>query len=82
MNSEGHNKPTKTQDKILNGQVKYCSACKRRFIQSHQNIYKLDVKGKKLKFCSYGCFRRIQVLKENREYDLINEILQQEQKVV
>ena len=83
MNSEPlSTKASKKDLDVLKSQVKYCSLCKNRYIESHGSIYKLSVrvngKPKNLRFCSYTCYRKIQVLKENKDYEEIDKILSED----
>ena len=41
-----------------------CPVCGKSFILPPENIYKLTVKGKLQHYCSYTCYRKIQVKQE------------------
>lgn len=85
MNSEPlSTKATDKELKVLDGQVRYCALCNSRYIRSRGSIYKLNVrvhgKQKNLQFCSYTCYRKIQVLKENKDYEEIDKIFSEDKK--
>lgn len=56
-------------------QFQHCACCGNRYIVNHQSIYKLSINGHVKRFCSYGCYHKIQKLREERKYDDIDSIL-------
>lgn len=44
-----------------------CGVCYKEFIKSPCNLYKQVYKGKTYHFCSYTCYRVVQVRKESKE---------------
>lgn len=41
-----------------------CPVCGKRFLLPPENTYKLTVKGKRVDYCSYSCYRVIQKRQE------------------
>jgi len=48
------------------GMVK-CPVCGKWFIMPVSTIYKLNIKGKRVNFCSYTCYRKEQIKQENKK---------------
>ena len=55
--------------------LKICCCCGDPYLENKMSVYKLTVKGKLYRFCSYSCYRKIQTLREDKQYEEIDKIL-------
>ena len=55
--------------------LKICCCCGNPYLENKQSVYKLTIKGRVYRYCSYKCYRRIQVLREDKKYEEIDKIL-------
>lgn len=52
-----------------------CSCCKKIFLKPDYSIYTIKYKDAVKYFCSYTCYRKIQKLLEERNYEEVNQII-------
>lgn len=60
---------------MLKFDTQICPVCGKQFFKNAQSVYVLKCRKNNYKMCSYTCYKKIKDLREKRDYETIDSIV-------